>query len=79
MKTWYTEIKAIDPKDGIVKSWGGDNIKAISLKDAINILNSTGRGYMDVKGELICEIPCKENSFVPDFLNMIDYDKPQKN
>lgn len=79
MKTWYTEIRALDPKDGKIKSYAGDNIKAISSCDARNILDYTGRGYMEVKGELICEIPCKENSFEPDFLNMIDYNKHQNN
>ena len=48
MKTWYTEIRAIDPSDGKLKTWGGEYIKAPTPKLAQAIANSTGRGYLKV-------------------------------
>lgn len=56
MRIFCTEIKAIDPKDGELKTWGGDNVKSITWTHAQEILNRTGRGYMKVTGELVSEI-----------------------
>lgn len=55
-----TIIKAIDPRDGELKIWGGDRVEAISFDDAQHVLDTTGRGYMEIHGRLIEEIPCDE-------------------
>lgn len=79
MKKWCTEIKAIDPTDGIIKSWGGPNIPAISFRDAEMYCQMNGLGYCKVIGELIAEIPCKKGTYDPDFENMINYEQINNN
>lgn len=78
-KTYITRIRAIDPNDGELKTWGGDNIQAITWEHAEYILNETGRGYMQVDGELIAEIMCKPGTFEPDWNSYIDYQTPNLN
>lgn len=73
MKIWITEIKAIDPQSGELKTWGGDNVIALSHEDAQQWCNDN-KGYLKVIGELIAEIPCKDGSLEPDFKNMTEYD-----
>ena len=72
MNIYITEVRAIDPIDNELKTWCGDEIKAISEAEANHILQNTGRGYMKVIGILEAEIPCK-NGYEPDLKNMIDY------
>jgi hypothetical protein len=75
MKLWVTEIMATDPKTGELKKWCGPEVPGINLQTAEEYCQSNGLGYCKVIGELICEIPCKEGTYEPDFNNMIDYDK----
>lgn len=51
-----TEIKAIDPKDGDLKTWAGPNIDAISYTFAEQHLQRNGLGYCEITGQLISEI-----------------------
>lgn len=51
-----TEIKAIDPKDGELKTWAGPNIDAISYTFADKYLQNNGLGYCNITGTLISEI-----------------------
>jgi len=74
MKLFTTTIQAIDPSDGELKLWGGPNVPGISFKDARFYCDNNGLGYCEILGELVAEIPTKEDdSFTPDFNKMIDY------
>lgn len=72
MRIFLTEIRAIDPKDGQLKTWSGENIEALTFGLAEQCCKEN-KGYLKVIGELVAEIPCK-NGFEPDFDNMINYD-----
>lgn len=78
MKTWATEIKAICPLTGKLKTYGGDNVEAPTWAMAQQWCNEN-KGYLKVIGELIAEIPCKEGTFEADFNKSIDYEKTQNN
>lgn len=76
MKLFTTELRAIDPRDGELKTWCGPHVPGISWDDARWYCDNNGLGYCRVTGELVAEIGTKiENGFiVPDFDNMIEYD-----
>ena len=67
-----TELKAIDPADGIMKKWCGPNIEAISWAHAGSLIQD--RGYLVVIGQLTQEIPCKKGIYEPDFDNAVNHD-----
>lgn len=71
---FVTEIKALSPHTGEMKTWGGPNVPGISFSDAQNYRENNGLGYCKVIGILTSEIPCHEGTHVPDFRNMIDYE-----
>jgi len=50
-KIFTTRLKAIDPKDGILKDWSGERIVAETEKEAIEWC-SENRGYLKVDGQL---------------------------
>lgn len=77
MRIWATRIRAIDPTTGELKTWIGDYIKAPTWELAQQYCNDNGKGYLEVYGELIAEIPEKDGE--PDFDNMIDYEKNRLN
>lgn len=79
MKLWCTEIKALDPRTGEMKTWCGDDIPALSASLAQQWLDNNYKGYMKVIGELVTEIPCKEDTYEPDWDKMIDYENIQNN
>ncbi len=79
MKTWVTEIKAMRPADGELITYGGPNVPGICKSDAEAYCERNGLGYCKVIGELVCEIPCKEGTYEPDFKNRVDYDSPSLN
>ena len=78
MKIWCTEIKALDAKTDEMKTWGGDEVEAPTFELAQKWCDEN-KGYLKVIGELIAEIPCKKNTYEPDFNNTIDYEKQQLN
>lgn len=78
MKLWCTEIRALDAMTGEMKTWGGDTIEAPTFNLAQQWCNEN-KGYLKVIGELVAEIPCKENTYEPDWKNKIDYDNIQNN
>lgn len=57
MKTYITELQAIDPKDGELKKWGGVNIEANSIEEAQNKCNEMEMGYLTVVAPLDVTIP----------------------
>jgi len=79
MKLYVTEIKAISPLDGEIKTYGGPNVPGISFADAQEYCENNGLGYCKVYGELVAEIPCKEGTYEPDFDNMVDYENVNLN
>jgi hypothetical protein len=73
MKLYTTELKAIDPHDGQLKTWMGEYIEAISFQDAQNYCEQHGLGYLKVIGELVKEIPTKKDG-TPDWNNSTDFE-----
>lgn len=78
MKLWCTEIKALDPHTGEMKTWCGDNIPAPTWAMAQKWCDEN-KGYLNVVGELVAEIPCKPGTYEPDWDNMTDYENIQNN
>lgn len=78
MKIWITELKALEVKSGIMKTWGGENVTAPTIELAQRWCDEN-RGYLKVIGELAAEIPCKQGSYEPDFNNMVDYENIKLN
>lgn len=72
IRPFVTEFQAIDPKDGTLKKWCGQEVWAESIEEAQNWCNENA-GHLLVLGELISEIPCKEGTFDPDFSKEINY------
>lgn len=79
MKTWCTEIRAINPVTGELTTFCGPNIQAPSWALAEEYLQNNGLGYCRIDGELVAEIPCKPGTYEPDWDNMIDYENIQNN
>jgi len=73
MKLFTTELKSIDPKDGVLKTWMGQYVEGISIQDAQNYCEQHGLGYLKVLGELISEIPTKKDGITPDWDKKINY------
>lgn len=78
MKTWVTEIMALEAKTGEMKKWCGDEVQAPTYELAQQWCDNN-KGYLKVIGELVTEIPCKEGTYEPDFENMVDYENIQNN
>ena len=51
-----TQITAIDPQDGELKTWSGPGILANSIEDAQEYCQNNGLGYLNVIEEIIGEI-----------------------
>ncbi len=79
MKIWGTTIYAKCPFDGIIKEYGGPNIKAPSRQLAFDYCQNNGLGYCHIQDEIVMEIPCKKGTHEPDWDNAIDYDAQQNN
>ena len=56
MRFFTTELQAIDPADGILKTWQGPHVQAISFDDAKRYCISEGMGYLRVTGILLREV-----------------------
>lgn len=72
---FVTELKAIDPKDGILKTWTGPNVPGVSIDTAEQYCQENGLGYLTVLGQLLTEIPCKPGSIEADFSKRQDFDQ----
>lgn len=79
MRMWVTQIKAVDPRDGELKTYFGPNVPGVNHEDAEGYCQQNGLGYCWVLGELIGEIPCKEGTHEPDMDKMVDYEKIKSN
>lgn len=78
MKIWTTEIKAIDPLTGELKTWCGDYVHAPTFELAQQWCEMN-KGYLKVIGELISEIPCKEGTYEPDWGKKVDFETINNN
>ena len=56
MMIYLTELTALDPYDGQIKTWAGPNVTAASEEEAKGILQGMGLGYCRVIGVLEEEI-----------------------
>lgn len=80
MKDLYvTEIKALCPYTGEMKTYGGPEVPGISFADAQAYCENNGLGYCKVIGRLVAEIPCKDGTYEPDWDNMTDYENKKLN
>lgn len=60
MDLYTTTIKAIDPKDGELKTWSGQHVPGLSFSDAQNYCDKNGLGFCKVEGKLVAEIDSNE-------------------
>lgn len=77
MNYYTTELQAINPLTGELRTFCGPHIPAISWTKAEEFCQECGFGYLRVTGQLIAEIGTKvdENGFiVPDMKTIINYD-----
>lgn len=74
MKLWVTEIRAIDPNDGELKTWAGPHVPGITWRFAEEYCQNHGLGYCKVIGELVAEIEYKSNDPWADLGERTDYD-----
>lgn len=72
---YSTIIKAIDPKTGEMKTWGGPNIPALTRQGARKYCDTHGLGYCKIRNKLVSEIGTKSNGHTPDWDNRLDYNK----
>lgn len=69
---WLTEIKALDPEDGQLKTYCGPEVEAASLEGAQKYCQEK-MPWCWVIGQIISHIPCKEGTTDPDWDKRIDY------
>ena len=74
MKTWSTEITAIDPITGDLKLYAGPNITAATQNLAKIYCQRNGLGYCRVGDQIIAEIPCDKN-YNPNWNKIVEYDE----
>jgi hypothetical protein len=77
MRKFRTEIKAISPIDGELKTFDGPVIQSISYDLAQQYCDNNGLGYCKVVGELVAVIPMKNG--IADFYKSVDYQIPNLN
>lgn len=78
MKLFVTEIRAIDPVSGELKTYCGPNVPGIDWADAERYCREN-LGMCKVIGVLVAEIPCIDGTYEPDWGNMIDYENNSMN
>jgi hypothetical protein len=75
---FLTEIRAVDPTDGKLKTWAGPEVEAPSFSLAEDYCRDR-LGYCRVVGQLVMTIPCKPGTNDPDYDHAIDHEAPQLN
>lgn len=56
MRKFTTELRAIDPQDGEIKTWQGPHIESVSFDEARRYCDSNGLGYLKIAGVLVAEV-----------------------
>lgn len=69
IKIYVTQYKGINEHGDLV-TFAGNNIYAESIEEAERLAPETH----EVIGQLVCEIPCIEGTYDPDWSKRIDYD-----
>ncbi len=72
IRLWCTEFMAIRVLDGELIKYSGPNVPGINWVDAQNWCHENA-GHLVVIGELVEEVPCFENTYIPDFANAVNY------
>lgn len=70
--TWTTTITALINRE--LKTFGGPNIEAPTKRLAEEYCQLNGLGYCVISGQLVSEIPTKEDGVTPDWDGKVDYD-----
>jgi len=63
-----TKIRAIDPKDGQLKTWFGPDVTARTKAEAEEVLQASGRGYAEVLDQHIATKNAKTGEDETDFV-----------
>lgn len=79
MPIFCTEMKVWDRVFNQFVSIEGQRIEAPTWQLAEEILIREDLRWLKITGELVMEIPCKKDSFEPDWEHGIDYQKIQQN
>lgn len=79
MPIFCTEMKVWDNVYNQFVKLDGPRIDAPNWELAEQQIKSRELRWLKITGELISEIPCKKDSFEPDWNNQIDYQKIQQN
>ncbi len=79
MPIFCTEMKVWDRVFNQFISIEGQRIEAPTWQLAEEILIKKNLRWLKITGKLVMDIPCKEDSFEPDWKNSIDYQKIQQN
>lgn len=74
MNTYITQIKAICPHTGEMKTYSGPEVPGICFQDAQHYCDTNGLGYCEVIGLLVEEIEVKEGTNEPDWNTRIDFE-----
>lgn len=72
MMTFITTIQAINPETGLLCTWAGPNIQAISWSDAEEQKKRLNLNYCKIEGILQSEVPC-DDEWNPDWDNEVFY------
>lgn len=72
MYLFVTEIKAIDPIDGELKTWAGPKVPGISFNDAEAYCQNNELGYCKVIGRFIGEFKAPSNEQINDPFSRAD-------
>lgn len=79
MPIFCTQMQVFDQVNKEFVWIEGQRIEAPTFKIAEAIIKNKGLRWLVITGELICEIPCKDDGVTPDWDNKIDYQKIQQN
>ncbi len=79
MPIFCTEMKVWDRVFNQYISIEGQRIEAPTWQLAEEILIKKNLRWLKITGQLVMDIPCKKDSFEPDWKNSIDYQKIQQN
>lgn len=66
LKTYTTTLRAIDPHDGILKTYHGPHVFGKDPEDAKMYLVAHELTYLEIGNEVVEEIPAPNNHFAND-------------
>jgi hypothetical protein len=51
MRLWKTQVRAVDPRDNVIRVWAGAPVPGIDIEDAERYIQENDLGYLEVAGE----------------------------